>query len=82
MEISPLARSFPQLPELAGVRRGVATAGYKPWTRADVTLLVFDPGTTVAGVTTKSRCPSPEVELCRRHLPGGQARALVVNAGN
>ena len=82
MDISPLARPFPALPEIAGVRRGTATAGYKPWTRADVTLLAFAEGTTVAGVTTRSKCPSPEVELCRRHLPGGTARGLVVNAGN
>ncbi|MGQ5701065.1 bifunctional glutamate N-acetyltransferase/amino-acid acetyltransferase ArgJ [Sandaracinobacteroides sp. A072] len=80
--ISPLARPFPEMPEIPGCRRGTATAGYKPWARADVTLLVFDPGTTVAGVTTRSKCASPEVELCRRHLPRGQARALVVNAGN
>ncbi len=82
MTISPLARPFPALPEIAGCRIGVATAGYKAWTRADVTLLAFDEGTTVAGVTTRSRCPSPEVELCRRHLAGGGARGLVVNAGN
>ncbi len=82
MNISPLARPFPELPEIEGVRRGVATAGYKPWARADVTLLAFDEGTTVAGVTTQSKCPSPEVDLCRRHLPHGRARALVVNAGN
>ena len=82
MTISPLATPFPALPEIAGVRRGVATAGYKPWTRADVTLLAFDAGTSVAGVTTRSKCPSPEVELCRRHLTWGAARGLVVNAGN
>ncbi|TPE62286.1 bifunctional glutamate N-acetyltransferase/amino-acid acetyltransferase ArgJ [Sandaracinobacter neustonicus] len=80
--ISPLATPFPTLPEVAGVRRGTATAGYKPWTRADVTLLAFDEGTSVAGVTTRSKCPSPEVELCRRHLAWGTARGLVVNAGN
>jgi glutamate N-acetyltransferase/amino-acid N-acetyltransferase len=80
--MSPLARPFPALPEIDGCRIGVATAGYKAWTRADVTLLAFAPGTTVAGVTTRSRCPSPEVELCRANLPGGRARGLVVNAGN
>lgn len=80
--ISPLARPFPDLPDIAGCTRGTATAGYKPWTRADVTLLAFTPGTTVAGVTTRSKCPSPEVELCRRHLAWGSARGLVVNAGN
>jgi glutamate N-acetyltransferase/amino-acid N-acetyltransferase len=81
-DVSPLARSFPDLPEVAGCARGTATAGYKNWTRADVTLLAFAAGTTVAGVTTRSKCPSPEVELCRRHLPWGTARGLVVNAGN
>jgi glutamate N-acetyltransferase/amino-acid N-acetyltransferase len=81
-DVSPLARPFPVLPEVGGCSRGTATAGYKAWTRADVTLLAFAPGTTVAGVTTGSKCPSPEVELCRRHLPGGRARGLVVNAGN
>lgn len=82
MDISPLATPFPELPDVGGCTRGTATAGYKAWTRADVTLLAFAPGTTVAGVTTRSKCPSPEVELCRRHLPGGLARGLVVNAGN
>ncbi len=79
---SPLARPFPAMPPLAGVRIGTATAGYKAWTRADVTLVEFAPGTTVAGVTTRSKCPSPEVEWCRAALTGGSARALMVNAGN
>ena len=79
---SPLAVLFPAMPPLDGVRIGVATAGYKAWVRADVTIVAFAPGTTVAGVTTRSRCPSPEVEWCRAALPYGTARALVVNAGN
>lgn len=79
---SPLALPFPALPEVAGVSRGVATAGYKRWTRADVTLLAFPQGTAAAGVTTRSQCPSPEVEHCRAALPAGRARGLVVNAGN
>ncbi len=82
MTISPLARPFPAIPEIAGVRIGTATAGYKNWTRADVTLIAFAPGTTVAGVLTRSKCPSPEVGLCRARLPQGVARGLVVNAGN
>ncbi len=79
---SPLARPFPAMPPLAGMRIGTATAGYKAWTRADVTLVELAPGTTVAGVLTRSKCPSPEVEWCRGALAGGSARALVVNAGN
>ena len=79
---SPLARPFPEIPPIAGVRLGTATAGYKPWTRADVTLAELAPGTAVAGVLTRSKCPSPEVEWCRARLAGGRARGLVVNAGN
>ena len=82
MTVSPLARPFPDLPAIPGVRIATTSAGYKPWARDDLLLIAFDPGTRVAGVTTRSRCPSPEVETCRRHLPQGEARALIVNAGN
>jgi len=40
------------------------------------------PGTTVAGIFTKSRCPSAPVEWCRAVLPGGKIQAIVVNSGN
>ena len=79
---SPLARSFPLLPQIAGVTPHVARAGYKAWERTDLTFVTLDPGTSVAGVLTQSKCPSPEVEWCRAALVLGQARAMVVNAGN
>jgi glutamate N-acetyltransferase/amino-acid N-acetyltransferase len=83
MDRSPLApASFPDLPPIAGVHVAVARARYKDWDRCDLTFARFDEGTAVAGVTTKSKCPSPEVEWCRAALPLGTARALVVNAGN
>src|SRR3546814_5823178 len=83
MKRSPLApESFPELPPVPGVRLAVTRAGYKGWDRADLTFAALDEGTTVTGVTTKSRCPSPEVDWCRTALPLGRARALVVNAGN
>ncbi len=80
--ISPLALPFPALPAIGGVTPRVARAGYKAWARCDLTFVTFDTGTSVAGVTTRSLCPSPEVELCRAHLAQGKARALIVNAGN
>ena len=79
---SPLARPFPAIPPIAGVTLHVARARYKSWDRCDLTFATLAPGTTVAGVLTNSRCPSPEVEWCRQALTLGQARALVVNAGN
>lgn len=82
-ERSPLApAAFPDLPDIAGVTRRVARARYKTWDRCDLTFVELTPGTSVAGVLTKSRCASPEVDWCRAALVLGQARALVVNAGN
>jgi glutamate N-acetyltransferase/amino-acid N-acetyltransferase len=80
---SPLApEKFPKLPDIAGVRLATARAQYKNWDRADLLLAEFAEGTVVAGLTTTSKCPSPEVEWCRHALARGSARALVVNAGN
>ena len=82
-DISPLApASFPDLPAIEGVTLRTRRAGYKAWERHDLTFITLDEETSVAGVTTQSKCPSPEVELCREHVKGGKARALVVNAGN
>ena len=36
----------------------------------------------MAGVLTRSKCPSAPVEWCRARLKAGKARALVVNSGN
>lgn len=80
--LSPLAVPFPALPPIAGVELRVACAGYKDWDRDDLTLVRCVPGTVVAGVLTRSACPSPEVDWCRAALPLGRARAMVVNAGN
>ncbi|MBU2017641.1 MAG: bifunctional glutamate N-acetyltransferase/amino-acid acetyltransferase ArgJ, partial [Alphaproteobacteria bacterium] len=83
MQRSPLApAAFPALPPIAGVTLRRARAGYKAWERCDLTYVELDAGTAVAGVTTQSKCPSPEVEWCRDAIPLGSARALVVNAGN
>ena len=79
---SPLATTFPAMPTIAGVIPRIARARYKDWDRCDLTYIELAPGTSVAGVTTQSRCPSPEVEWCRKALTLGNARALVVNAGN
>ncbi|MFW2830136.1 bifunctional glutamate N-acetyltransferase/amino-acid acetyltransferase ArgJ [Sphingomonas sp. ID0503] len=80
---SPLApAAFPLLPAIPGVTLRVARARYKNWDRCDLTFVELAEGTAVAGVTTQSKCPSPEVEWCRAALPLGRARALVVNAGN
>src|SRR3982750_4446251 len=81
--VSPLApKHIPDMPEIAGVRIATGSAGIKYQGRTDVLLALFDKGTAVAGVLTRSRCPSAPVEWCRAKLKGGTARALVVNSGN
>src|ERR1700709_746641 len=81
--VSPLAPTdVPDMPPVAGVRLATAAAGIRYKGRTDVLLAVFDKGTTVAGVFTRSKCPSAPVEWCRAKLKGGKARALVVNSGN
>jgi glutamate N-acetyltransferase / amino-acid N-acetyltransferase len=81
--VSPLApASVPDMPAVAGVRLATAAAGIRYQGRTDVMLAVFDEGTSVAGVFTRSKCPSAPVEWCRARLKGARARALVVNSGN
>ena len=81
--VSPLAPStYPDMPAIAGVRIATAAAGIKYRGRTDVLMIVLDEGTSVAGVFTTSRCPSAPVDFCRANLPGGAARAVVVNSGN
>ena len=78
---------------MPGVKLATAAAGIRYKGRTDVLLAIMDKGTTVAGVFTRSKCPSAPVEWCRAKLDGksskagkstkiGLARALVVNSGN
>ncbi|AVA23147.1 MULTISPECIES: bifunctional glutamate N-acetyltransferase/amino-acid acetyltransferase ArgJ [unclassified Rhizobium] len=81
--VSPLApKSFVSMPALRGVRMTTASAGIKYKNRTDVLLMVFDKPAAVAGVFTRSKCPSAPVDFCRSNLPHGSARAVVVNSGN
>ncbi|MGC2713213.1 MAG: bifunctional glutamate N-acetyltransferase/amino-acid acetyltransferase ArgJ [Pseudolabrys sp.] len=81
--VSPLAPvNVPDMPAIAGVRLATAAAGIRYAERTDVLLALFEPGTTVAGVFTRSKCPSAPVEWCRARLKTARPRALVVNSGN
>jgi len=81
--LSPLApKTFPALPRIEGVRFATIAAGVRYSGRSDVMMALFDRPAAVAGVFTRSKCPSAPVDWCRRHLAGGRARALIVNSGN
>lgn len=82
---SPLApERFPDLPVVAGVRFASAEAGVRYKGRPDVMLAVLDPGTSVAGVFTRSSTRSAPVLDCQAKLglPQDGPAAILVNAGN
>ena len=82
-KVSPFApKELPRLPAIDGVRFATCAAGIRYPGRTDLLLALFEPGTTVAGVLTKSKTASAPVEWCRARLQHGMARALVVNSGN
>ncbi|MGH6900039.1 MAG: bifunctional glutamate N-acetyltransferase/amino-acid acetyltransferase ArgJ [Geminicoccaceae bacterium] len=80
---SPLAPArFPEIPAVPGVRMAARAAGLRYLGRPDLALFELAAGTTVAGLLTRSKVPGHPVVWCRRILPRGRARGLVVNAGN
>ena len=83
--VSPLApAAFADLPPVGGVRLAVAEAGLRYVGRPDLMLAALPENATVAGVFTRSLCPSAPVEWCREALAagGGRGRAVICNAGN
>jgi glutamate N-acetyltransferase/amino-acid N-acetyltransferase len=83
MAVSPLApKGFPKIKPVAGVRLSGRAVGLKPSGSKDLMLAELAKGSTIAGVLTSSRCPSAPVDWCRKILPKGRARAIVVNSGN
>ncbi|MCR9268772.1 MAG: bifunctional glutamate N-acetyltransferase/amino-acid acetyltransferase ArgJ [Hyphomonadaceae bacterium] len=85
---SPFAPdSFPELPQVKGVRAATGSRGFyaaRELDRDDVFLFAFEPGTHCAGVFTRSSTASADVQWCREALANGRgkAAALVVNSGN
>ena len=84
LPVSPLVVPFPTIPPVAGVRLAVGRAGFYKHEREDLLLVSLDPGTTAAGVFTRSKVGSAPVDWCQKQLAatgGAEVRALVVNAG-
>lgn len=82
---SPLAPdAFPPLPPIKGLRLAAGAAGVKYQGRTDVMLAVMDPGTSVAGVFTRSKTRSAPVRDCQAKLGGDTSAgaAILVNSGN
>jgi glutamate N-acetyltransferase/amino-acid N-acetyltransferase len=81
--VSPLAPAgFPAMAAVPGVRLAPLAAGLRYQGRPDLLLVELAPGTSVAGMLTTSLTCGHPVSWCRKQLPAGRARALLVNAGN
>ena len=83
--VSPLApKSFPALPVIRGVRFASIAAGVRYSGRTDVMLAHLAPGSTVAGVFTRSTTRSAPVLDCEAKIgrSGGEGAAIIVNSGN
>jgi glutamate N-acetyltransferase / amino-acid N-acetyltransferase len=85
--VSPLApASFPALPAIKGAEFAAVEAGVRYQNRKDVMLVRLAPGTTMAGVFTRSSTRSACVRDCQAKLaqkvPAGAGAAIIVNSGN
>ena len=85
--VSPLAPArFPTLPQICGVEFAAVEAGVRYQNRKDVMLVRLAPGTTIAGVFTRSTTRSACVRDCQAKItarvPRGAGAAIVVNSGN
>ena len=82
-EKSPLApEKFPDLPAIKGLEMAAGVCNVRYVNKTDVLFASFAPGTTAAGVFTKSKTAAAPIDWCRKCLEGGEARGLVVNSGN
>ena len=75
----PVAGALHPVP---GVRLGIAEAGIRKANRKDLTVVLIEPGASVAGVFTQNRFCAAPVQVCREHLGRGDIRAMVINTGN
>lgn len=85
LPVSPLApAAFPVLPVVEGVSFATVAAGVRYSGRTDLMLAKLSPGTSIAGVFTRSSTRAAPVLDCQAKL-GGKTRdgaAILVNSGN
>ena len=84
--ISPLApKNFPIMHSISGVRFATANAGIKSGDSEDVTLILLEPKTVIAGLFTSSMTRSAPVIDCQNKIGinvENTGAAIIVNSGN
>lgn len=83
MSVNLAAPNPAELHPIAGMRIGVTEAGIRKAGRKDLSVVLLDPGASVAGVFTQNRFCAAPVQICREHLATDEGvRALLINTGN
>ena len=83
MPVNLPAPASSELRTIQGVRLGSTEAGIRKADRKDLTVLLLDPGASVAAVFTQNRFCAAPVQVCREHLAASDGvRALLINTGN
>lgn len=73
---------FPFIPEIKGIRIGVAEAGIKRPNKKDVVIFELCEDASVAGVFTQNAFCAAPVRICQQHLGLSGSRYLLINTGN
>lgn len=71
-----------QLSAVAGIRLGMASAGFKQTVRPDLVLIEMAAGSSCAAVFTQNAFCAAPVVVAREHLADKSPRYLLINSGN
>ncbi|TAN59789.1 bifunctional glutamate N-acetyltransferase/amino-acid acetyltransferase ArgJ [bacterium] len=65
-----------------GFKASALSCGLKKGARLDLALIYSEVPAVACGLFTRNRFAAAPVEICKKHLKGGQAQAIVVNSAN
>lgn len=74
--------AFPDMPSIAGIRAGIASAGIKKAGHRDLVVFELGERSQVAAVFTRNVFCAAPVKVARDHLAAGVPRYLLINTGN
>ncbi|WP_414501060.1 bifunctional glutamate N-acetyltransferase/amino-acid acetyltransferase ArgJ [Zymobacter sp. IVIA_12111.31 C1] len=74
--------AFPDMPSIAGIRAGIASAGIKKAGHRDLVVFELGERSQVAAVFTRNVFCAAPVKVARDHLASGAPRYLLINTGN
>ena len=74
--------AFPDMPPIAGIRAGIASAGIKKAGHRDIVVFELGERSQVAAVFTRNVFCAAPVKVAREHLAANTPRYLLINTGN